>query len=207
MYFYTKWNVSLSTLLYLVQFTLVGAVAPIVRVDKHTYLICLLSEILQYQKPKGKIDREEDLSKILKIIIEKVKHFINLTKGNFNIPAKFPKNVNIYLLHENHQFFFVNLMYKQCTARQPVLVLVDDAQNVDNLSWRFLCWLKEMKGVLIVLSSRPAAVEVPPCDYAEQYIDSSNIRVIDLGVLDTRHLPALACQIMDVVRIPSELEA
>lgn len=98
-------------------------------------------------------------------------------------------------------------MYKQCTARQPVLVLVDDAQNVDNLSWRFLCWLKEMKGVLIVLSSRPAAVEVPPCDYAEQYIDSSNIRVIDLGVLDTRHLPALACQIMDVARIPSELEA
>lgn len=62
----------------------------IVRVDKHTYLICLLSEILQYQKPKGKIDREEDLSKILKIIIEKVKHFINLTKGNFNIPAKLP---------------------------------------------------------------------------------------------------------------------
>lgn len=178
----------------------------IVRVDKHTYLICLLSEILQYQKPKGKIDREEDLSKILKIIIEKVKHFINLTKGNFNVPAKFPKNVNIYLLHEK-QFFLVNLMYKQCTARQPVLVLVDDAQNVDNLSWRFLCWLKEMKGVLIVLSSRPAAVEVPPCDYAEQYIDSSNIRVIDLGVLDTRHLPALACQIMDVVRIPSELEA
>lgn len=83
----------------------------IVRVDKHTYLICLLSEILQYQKPKGKIDREEDLSKILKIIIEKVKHFINLTKGNFNIPAKLAiwqiaKNVNIYLLHENHQFFF-----------------------------------------------------------------------------------------------------
>lgn len=118
-----------------------------------------------YQKPKGITEREGDLSKILKIIIEK------------------------------------------CTARQPVLVLVDDAQNVDPLSWRFLCWLREMRGVLIVLSSRPAAVEVPSCDFAEQYMDSSNVRVIDLGVLDTRHLPALACQIMDVVRIPCELEA
>lgn len=88
-----------------------------------------------------------------------------------------------------------------------MLVLVDDAQNVDPLSWRFLCWLREMRGVLIVLSSRPAAVEVPSSDFAEQYMDSSNVRVIDLGVLDTRHLPALACQIMDVVRIPCELEA
>lgn len=58
-------------------FSLVGAFAWIVHVDKQAYLICLLSEILQYQKPKGITEREGDLSKILKIIIEKVKSFID----------------------------------------------------------------------------------------------------------------------------------
>lgn len=58
-------------------FALVGAFVCIVHVDKQAYLICLLSEILQYQKPKGITEREGDLSKILKIIIEKVKSFID----------------------------------------------------------------------------------------------------------------------------------
>lgn len=56
---------------------LVGAFVCIVHVDKQAYLICLLSEILQYQKPKGITEREGDLSEILKIIIEKVKSFID----------------------------------------------------------------------------------------------------------------------------------
>lgn len=58
-------------------FSLVGAFVCIVHVDKQAYLICLLSEILQYLKPKGITEREGDLSKILKIIIEKVKSFID----------------------------------------------------------------------------------------------------------------------------------
>lgn len=58
-------------------FALVGAFVCIVHVDKQAYLICLLSEILQYQKPKGITEREGDISKILKIIIEKVKSFID----------------------------------------------------------------------------------------------------------------------------------
>lgn len=58
-------------------FALVGAFVCIVHVDKQAYLICLLSEILQYQKPKGITEREGDLSNILKIIIEKVKSFID----------------------------------------------------------------------------------------------------------------------------------
>ena len=101
---------------------------------------------------------------------------------------------------------FSKFYLEQCTVKQSVLVLVDDAQNVDNLSWKFLCELQKMAGVLIVLSSRPAAVERPPCEHAEHYMESPSVRVIDLGVLDTRHIPALACQIMDVVRIPCELE-
>nr|XP_022331897.1 adenylate cyclase type 10-like [Crassostrea virginica] len=100
----------------------------------------------------------------------------------------------------------LKITIEKCTVKQPVLVLVDDAQNVDNLSWKFLCELQKMAGVLIVLSSRPAAVERPPCEHAEHYMESPSVRVIDLGVLDTRHIPALACQIMDVVRIPCELE-
>lgn len=58
-------------------FSLVGAFAWIVHVNKQAYLICLLSEILQYQMPKGITEREGDLPKILKIIIEKVKSFID----------------------------------------------------------------------------------------------------------------------------------
>lgn len=58
-------------------FALVDAFVWIVHVDKQAYLICLLSEILQYQKPKGITEREGDVSKILKIIIEKVKSFID----------------------------------------------------------------------------------------------------------------------------------
>lgn len=76
--FLHKINVSLSTLLYPVHsHWTTGAFVWIVHVDKQAYLICLLSEILQYQKPKGITGREGDLSKILKIIIEKVKSFID----------------------------------------------------------------------------------------------------------------------------------
>lgn len=97
-------------------------------------------------------------------------------------------------------------LYRQCTEKQPVLVMVDDAQNMDHLSWKFLCELRKMKGVLIVLSSRPAAIEKPSCEHAEEFMNCSSVRVKDLAVLDTQHIPALACQIMDVVRIPCELE-
>lgn len=58
-------------------FALDGAFVWIVHVDKQAYLICLLSEILQYLKPKGITVREGDVSKILKVIIEKVKSFID----------------------------------------------------------------------------------------------------------------------------------
>lgn len=77
MYFFTQnkcltFNVIVSS-----TFSLVGAFVCIVHVDKQAYLICLLSEILQYLKPKGITEREGDVPKILKIIIEKVKSFID----------------------------------------------------------------------------------------------------------------------------------
>ncbi|XP_062574125.1 adenylate cyclase type 10-like isoform X2 [Saccostrea cucullata] len=126
----------------------------------------LLNDIMgsKYQRPNSENDTEEDLRKILNLIIEK------------------------------------------CTEKQPVLVVVDDAQNVDDLSWKFLCELRKMKGIFIVLSSRPAAIEKPTSEDAGKYIESSSVRVLDLGVLDTQYIPALACQLMDVVRIPCELE-
>lgn len=74
--FLHKINVSLSTLLYPVH-SHWSVLLYALHVDKQAYLICLLSEILQYQKPKGITEREGDLSKILKIIIEKVKSFID----------------------------------------------------------------------------------------------------------------------------------
>lgn len=76
MYFLHKINVSLSTLLYPVH-SHWSVLLYALHVDKQAYLICLLSEILQYQKPKGITEREGDVSKILKIIIEKVKSFID----------------------------------------------------------------------------------------------------------------------------------
>lgn len=74
--FLHKINVSLSTLLYPVH-SHWSVLLYALHVDKQAYLICLLSEILQYQKPKGITEREGDVSKILKIIIEKVKSFID----------------------------------------------------------------------------------------------------------------------------------
>lgn len=76
--FLHKINVSLSTLLYPVHsHWSVLLYALYMYIDKQAYLICLLSEILQYLKPKGITEREGDVSKILKIIIEKVKSFID----------------------------------------------------------------------------------------------------------------------------------
>ena len=88
----------------------------------------------------------------------------------------------------------------------PVVIALDDAQNIDVDSWRTLYSLSQLTNILLILTIRPKAVEEPPCPMAAKFLDSSNVYIEDICGIDNKYLTALACQLMDVVRIPIALE-
>ncbi|CAG2250808.1 unnamed protein product [Mytilus edulis] len=88
----------------------------------------------------------------------------------------------------------------------PVVIILDDAQNIDEESWTTLYYMSQLTHILLVLSIRPKAVDEPSCPAAASFFDSRNIYIEDIGGIESKYLTALACQLMDVVRIPVALE-
>ncbi|CAC5390739.1 unnamed protein product [Mytilus coruscus] len=88
----------------------------------------------------------------------------------------------------------------------PVVIILDDAHNIDQESWTTLFYLSQLTHILLVLSIRPKAVDEPSCPAAANFFDSRNVYIEDIGGIESKYLTALACQLMEVVRIPNALE-
>ena len=86
------------------------------------------------------------------------------------------------------------------------VIIIDDAHNIDTASWEYMCELTDVKQAMIVLGLRPSIIEKPSCKKAFQFMEDSNTRLIDLGSLDLKFMAPLACQMMDVVSIPKDLD-
>ena len=84
--------------------------------------------------------------------------------------------------------------------------MIDDAQNIDTASWEFMCVLCHIKQILVVLGLRPSIIEKPSCKEAIQFIEDPEVKMIDLGGLDLKFMAPLACQMMDVVSLPKDLD-
>ncbi|XP_052767837.1 adenylate cyclase type 10-like [Mya arenaria] len=86
------------------------------------------------------------------------------------------------------------------------VVLIDDAHNIDTSSWRFLCDLQSMKQCLIILGIRPSIIDAPSCREVIEFIEAHSVMLFDLGSLDKTYMTQLTCQVLDVVRIPNDLD-
>ncbi|OWF53352.1 adenylate cyclase type 10-like isoform X2 [Mizuhopecten yessoensis] len=87
-----------------------------------------------------------------------------------------------------------------------VVIALDDAHYIDPKSWIFLLRLINVPGVIVVSTVRPLAVEAPPCSAASEFFDHKMVKLRDIAGLESKYMTALACQLMEVSRIPKELE-
>ena len=86
------------------------------------------------------------------------------------------------------------------------VIIIDDAHNIDTASWEFMVELCPIRQILIVLGIRPSIIEKPSCKEAIQFIEEPEVKLIDLGGLDLKFMAPLACQMMNVVALPRDLD-
>ncbi|XP_067031685.1 LOW QUALITY PROTEIN: adenylate cyclase type 10-like [Acropora muricata] len=94
----------------------------------------------------------------------------------------------------------------QFAVSQPCLFAVDNAQFIDPESWDFLEDLSKDSHAILVLALRPFSSSNPPCETANRLIGHNTTKRIKLGGLPAEVMSDLACQLMDVMYIPSELD-
>ncbi|KAK3093152.1 hypothetical protein FSP39_011947 [Pinctada imbricata] len=152
------------------------------------------------------VDKEPDIMYALRD--ESLIEYMYLLNGI--LQTKFQRSFLALTIKDVKEDIFYKVLMcvvKKCIEKHSAVILaIDDAQNMDSDSWMFLHKCLTVPRMLVVLSSRPAIIENPPCDAAHDFIEDNSVRVHDLGSLDVRHTAALACQLMDVVRIPKQLE-
>lgn len=104
--------------------------------------------------------------------------------------------------------FFIHLVFlpEQFAKDHCIVFTVDDAHFIDQYSWEFLNDLVEDSSTVCLLAIRPPSGDVaPPCPAAKKLISSRSTMHIKLKPLDGDHMAAMACQMLDVVRVPEEL--
>ncbi|KAJ8298503.1 hypothetical protein KUTeg_025034 [Tegillarca granosa] len=103
-------------------------------------------------------------------------------------------------------------MILSCIVRQclevigTVVIAIDDAQNIDTESWSFLARLINFRWAFVICTVRPVTIETPPCPAALEIFDDKDVIVQDIGGIEMKYLCGLACQIMEVMRIPKDLD-
>lgn len=99
----------------------------------------------------------------------------------------------------------VKIVHKVAGSRF-VMFALDDAQNIDKESWKFITTLSKDSRALCVLGLRPFSADKPPCDHAKQILSHPKTMFLKLTGLPNEYMGALVCQILKVQRIPLELE-
>ncbi|XP_071790978.1 adenylate cyclase type 10-like isoform X1 [Asterias amurensis] len=93
----------------------------------------------------------------------------------------------------------------QFTLHQCVIFAVDDAHFIDPDSWGFLIDFAADSSAVCVLTMRPFKPDKPPCIAAHRVLSHQNTLHIKLGSLRSSEMASLACQLLDVVRVPQDL--
>ncbi|XP_071081249.1 adenylate cyclase type 10-like [Haliotis cracherodii] len=88
----------------------------------------------------------------------------------------------------------------------PTAVIVDDMHFSDKESWSCVKALSEHPHCLLALATRPNAIENPPCPEAYSLFNVKTSIVTDVYGLDLSLVSALACQVLEVVSIPKDLD-
>ena len=99
----------------------------------------------------------------------------------------------------------VRRLLQAVAARQPTLLVLEDAHWMDAASWDLAeLAAREVPGLLLLLSLRPMAARPPPC---QRLLDDIRARVVRLDVLSPAETLALVCRRLDVDSVPEEVAA
>ena len=88
-----------------------------------------------------------------------------------------------------------------------VLFAVDDAHFMDQESWKFVADLGQDMKSLVLLTIRTSSLRtLGSCAGADMVLKMPTLLKITLGGIAPQSMAALACQLLDVIQIPKELE-
>jgi adenylate cyclase 10 len=114
-----------------------------------------------------------------------------------------------YLTSDEHTEKLHSLLFNivhHVALTKPCVFFVDDAQWIDVESWAFLYDLASDGSALLVLGMRPFSRSVKVPAEAEQILCHPHTVHMKLQPLDDNEMVQLACIVLDVCRLPRELE-
>ncbi|XP_023931775.1 LOW QUALITY PROTEIN: adenylate cyclase type 10 [Lingula anatina] len=133
----------------------------------------------------------------------------NLYLLNTLLGLKFPATISYVTLEERqkalHELLH-RLVHQISLETGVVLFAADDAHFIDADSWEFLSDLGIDNNALVVLAMCPLT-EGKGCKLALDALKDPNTISVDMKGIDPKCMSALACQILNVARIPKEIEA
>ncbi|KAK3591572.1 hypothetical protein CHS0354_041619 [Potamilus streckersoni] len=123
---------------------------------------------------------------------------------NENMP---PSASKVEFSHvEKKKELLQKLVELSLTHSRATVIVIDDAHNTDQSSWTFMNQLISINKIFLLMSVRPSMVDRPPCPEAFKIIDNTNVNIHEMGNLHLKYIAPLACQLLDVVCIPKDLE-
>ncbi|XP_033119981.1 adenylate cyclase type 10-like [Anneissia japonica] len=117
-----------------------------------------------------------------------------------------PKFVMMNIVKQNKELRSLLMrIVSQFTTEHSILFVIDDAHYIDKDSWDFLADLTQTPQVMCVLSMRPFTKEYQPSASAKGVLSGKRVVKIRLRGLKSDQMASLACQLLDVKRVPIEL--
>ncbi|XP_030623566.1 adenylate cyclase type 10-like [Chanos chanos] len=166
----------------------------------------LLALLLSVQNCKSYAERERViLSKVQEPELSK-----NLCLLNHVLQVKFPISKAVALMdNETKNTELKNYclrLFCKMVEEEPCVIVVDQAHFVDQASWSLLIELCERAPVLVCLSLLPHTSQSDPFPELSRIVDSPRTLYLKLPTLQPPLVAQLACQMLSVVRIPTEVE-
>lgn len=160
----------------------------------------ILNQILGLTEPIPGFVKEEKIIELLKMYDEDLCYLNNVIK------VRFAYHEGIYTQDENKRKekamqIFTKLI--NCLT-EVTTIFLDDLQNLDTSSWEYISIMISAPKIFTILSiTRGKFSSVHSWLYS--VFINNNIRKIVLGSLSPDWIPPLACQILDVDAVPTDL--
>lgn len=160
----------------------------------------IINQILELKEPVEGFAKEEKIIQLLNAYSD------DLCYLNSIIKVRFAYHEGIHSLDESKRKEKAKAMFQILIKAftETTVIFLDDLQNLDSFSWEFISMMFSSLRIFFVLSVTRGKFSAVHSWLYSVFINN-NIRKICLGPLDSEWIPALACQILDVDGVSSDL--
>lgn len=109
-------------------------------------------------------------------------------------------------LWRNKKYILCILSLQSLQRTGLTLFAVDDIQFADRESWELLADMQKQDNAVFVVTMKPPQMNQKLPDGCKAILALDSTKKINLEGLDTKYMCALACQILNVVRIPRAID-